>query len=218
MPKAKLLIIVLLLQVLGLGRAWGQQVPPLAAELQARQPVNIFPADAATSYSFSEGDKAGRPSEFGGQVVQGVPVFTAEVFTQKASHYGVQAAWKSRLPVRAGDVLLARLAVRATYARQESGEGALYFYVQQTSPPHDKSVIIELSAGPEWKTIEIPFAAAHDMAAGEATICLSFGALPQRVEVADVQVLNFGPRATLAQLPTTRFSYAGRAAGAAWRR
>lgn len=74
-----------------------------------------------------------------------------------------------------------------------------------------------MSVGPDWKTVDMPFTALHDMKEGEAAICFSFGALPQKVEIASAQVLNFENKTSLAQLPVTRFTYAGREEGAAWR-
>ncbi|WP_197076680.1 endo-1,4-beta-xylanase [Hymenobacter terrenus] len=179
--------------------------------------MNIFPANAATQYTFSDGNKDSTPSSFSVKTLNDSPVFTTEVLTAKPSHYNVQSSWKSSLPVKKGDVMLARLAIHAVYAKQESGEAVVNFFVQQAQPPHDKSVIIELSIGPEWKTIEIPFVAAGDMPAGESAICISYGSLAQKVEVADLQVLDFGQSIPLAQLPTTRFSYMGREANAEWR-
>ncbi|WP_046243711.1 endo-1,4-beta-xylanase [Hymenobacter terrenus] len=197
--------------------AHSQKLPPLPAALESLKPVDIFPNDAASRYTFNDGNKASKPSLFGANAQDNQPVFTTEVFAPTKSHYQVQASWESGLPVKKGDVLLARLAVRAVYAKQESGEAVINFFVQQTQPPHEKSVIIELSIGPEWKTVDIPFVAAADMPARQATICISYGALAQKVEVAGIQVLNFEQRIALPQLPTTRFTYAGREANAAWR-
>jgi len=44
------------------------------------------------------------------------------------------------------------------------------FYVQQNVPPNERQVIIEKSARPEWKTIDIPFVALNDMDIGEAPV------------------------------------------------
>ena len=217
--KNALLAATLLAQTLLVSHAaQAQQLPPLPANLAALKPVDIFPTDAARNYTFNDGNKATTPSVFEAKKQGEQTVFSTEVFIAKPSHYNVQSAWKSGAPVQKGDVLLARLAIRAVYAKQESGDAVVNFYVQQAQPPHEKSVIIEISGSPEWKVIEIPFTATTNMAAGEGGICFSYGALAQKVEIAGLQVLNFGNRATLAQLPTTRFTYAGREENAEWRK
>lgn len=217
--KSPLLTAALLAQTLLVAQnVLAQQLPALPANLAALKPVDVFPADAARNYTFNDGNKTTTPSVFEAKKQNELTIFSTEVFIAKPSHYNVQSAWKSSGPVQKGDVLLARMAIRAVYAKQESGDAVVNFFVQQAQPPNEKSVIIEISGSPEWKVIEIPFTATSNMATGEGGICFSYGALAQKVEIASLQLLNFGNRATLAQLPTTRFTYAGREAGAEWRK
>ncbi|HVG17327.1 MAG TPA: endo-1,4-beta-xylanase, partial [Chitinophagaceae bacterium] len=192
---------------------------PLKPELSALNPTNIFPVGADTNHFFRDQSKGERPASFTVQNPEdSEPVFTAEVFSAASSHYSIQSTWKSAAPVKKGDVLLARFSIRSIYAKQESGEAVIYFFVQQAMPPNEKSVIIDISAGPEWKTIDIPFVALNDMMPGEASIVISYGALAQKVEITAIQVLNFGQKASLSQLPKTRFTYRGRERDAAWRK
>ncbi len=199
---------------------WGvaQKLEPLSPKLAALQPVNIFP-DSTLAYRFSDRAKALKPSTFVvSKLKSGSAVLTAEVFTAGKSHYEVQSSWRSTAALKKGDALLARFTIRGIYAKQESGEAVVYFYVQEDKEPHTKFIIVDISAGLEWKTIDVPFTAIRDMQAGETAIAFSFGALPQKVEIASVQVLNFEQKTTLAALPTTKFTYGGREAGAAWRK
>ncbi len=198
--------------------AFAQKTQAMAPELAAKNPVEVFPVVSGSAYVFNDSKTATQPSVFSvNEQDHPFPVFSTEVFAATSSHYQVQSVWKTAAPIQKGEVLLARFSIRSIYAKQESGDAVVYFFVQQALPPHDKSVIIEISAGPEWKTIEIPFKALNDLPAGEASMCFSYGALAQKVEVADIQVLNFGQKIALEQLPTTRFSYAGREENAAWR-
>ena len=77
--------------------------------------------------------------------------------------------------------------------------------------------LIEMRVGPEWKVFDIPVLATSDMAPGKGSVGFTYGALAQKVEIKNIQILNFGNKATLAQMPATKFSYAGREKDAAWR-
>ncbi len=195
-----------------------QTLPPLSPTLTVLNPENIFPTNSDTQFEFNDKNKNTKPSVFTVNVDnKSNPIFTAEVFAGSASHYDVQSVWKPNSVIKKGDVLLARFTMRGIYAKQESGEVVVNFFVQQSVPPHDKSVIMQLGTGAEWKVFDIPFVANANMNVGEAEICISYAALAQKVEVASIQLLNFGNKTTVAQLPTTRFSYAGRELNAPWR-
>ena len=195
-----------------------QQVHPLPASLQALVPMNIFPSTAADLFEFRDRNKADHPAVFEAKGGASSSLFlTAEVTSPAKSHTDVQATWKSTGAVKRGDVMLARFAIRALYARQESGEAIVYFFINQGIAPFERNIILDITAATEWKTIDIPFKASYDMPAGEGTIGFTFGALAQKVEIASVEVLNFGTKTDVTQLPLTRFSYQGREANASWR-
>ncbi|MFC3559268.1 endo-1,4-beta-xylanase [Pedobacter jamesrossensis] len=196
----------------------GQKNLPLRNDLAILKPVDVFPLDAVKSYKFNDGNRDKQASVFKAEKSQnGISKFTSEIFSPTNSHYSIQSSWLNARPMKKGDVMLARLTVRSIYAKQESGEAVLYFYVQQATPPQDKSIVIELSVGPEWKTIDIPFKILNDMPEGKGSICLSYGALAQKVEISNIQVLNFQNKVALEKLPTTKFTYVGREATAEWR-
>ena len=195
-----------------------QQITPLKPALSALNAVNIFPSDAENEYRFSDKVKEGLPATFSVLSVNNMsPVFSAEIFNVAKSHYDVQSIFKSQAAVNKGDILLARFAMRSIYAKQESGEAVVYFFVQQAAAPYEKSIIVDISAGPEWKTFDIPVTVITDMKKGEAAICFSFGALAQKVEIANLQLLNFEKKTAIEKLPTTKFTYQGRDTNAAWR-
>ncbi len=197
--------------------AFSQQVSALNADLKALNPQNIFPKKPEKNYSFKDANESANPSNFKVGKIKGSAVFSVEVLKVLPSHYGVQVSWKSTNAIKKGDVMLARFAMRSIYAKQESGEAVVNFYLQQAQQPFEKSVILPLGANPEWKEYNIPFIALNDMQAGAAAVCFSFGALVQKVEITNIEVLNFEQRATLKQLPETKFTYAGREKDATWR-
>lgn len=192
-----------------------QEYQPLSASLQALTPSNIFPTDANKSFNFSDNSGGSKPATFEIKDNKKTAVFAAEIFSNAKSHFAIQAKWKSNGPIKKGDVLLARMSMRTVYAKQESGESNINFYIDSNNG--GRSVAIFLGAGPEWKSYDIPFVATADIPLGEAKICITFGALAQKVEIANIELLNFENKATLAQMPITRFTYLGREANAAWR-
>lgn len=192
-----------------------QEYQQLSPSLKALTPSNIFPVDADKNFSFSDKSSESKPATFVVTTDKKSPVYLAEVFSNAKSHFAIQARWKSNEAIKKGDVLLARLSMRTVYAKQESGESSINFYVD--SKTGGRSVSIFLGAGPEWKNFDIPFVINADTPAGEAEINITFGALAQKVEIANIEVLNFGNKIKIEQLPITRFSYAGREANAAWR-
>lgn len=196
---------------------FAQEIRPLPANLQALRPENIFPLNAENAFVFKDGNKKTNPSTFTGvKHSNGSVLFTAEIQVPTSSHYGIEAAFKSTKPVKRGDVLLARMNIRAVYAKQESGDAVTYFIMQNAIKPDTKSVMLEISVGPEWRTIDIPITADSDM--DVAGFNFTLGALPQKLEITNIQVYNFGKLATIQQMPSTRLTYAGREDGAAWRR
>ncbi|MBC8101047.1 MAG: endo-1,4-beta-xylanase [Cytophagales bacterium] len=205
-------------------KAGAGSAPPirlLDAALVAKDPVRLMPDDIAAAMTFrndSGSDPAPTATWSKAAKADGaVPVLRVENFNRPKSADHVEVKWPIRVPIKRGDVLLARFFARAEYARQESGEAMFQFEVRQSLPGFARHVLLALTAGPEWALIEIPFVATADADTTQGEIHLSFGTIPQAVQIASVEVLNFGNRATVAELPQTRFTYKGREAGAAWR-
>ncbi|MHC0442536.1 endo-1,4-beta-xylanase [Flavobacterium sp. 3-210] len=213
--RYKKVFVLLLLVYAG---ASAQRSYKLTSNLEVLKPINIFPEKAQTDFVLRDGSKADKKATFEGKTDKdGNTIFTAEVFTTAKSHYDVNVKWICDKPLKKGDVILAKLTMRALYARQESGEAVVNFYMSRRNYDGDKSIIIQLGAGPEWKEYDIPFTALTDMPAGEGEIFLSLGALSQKVEIKDLIVLNFENKISLEKLPVTRFTYLGREKNAAWR-
>jgi len=191
--------------------------PPLSPTLTARHPVPLLPADNAEYKFYDNLSGTARPTF--AILPHATPslAYRAEVPAAGKYAYTVETKIKTILPVKNGDVALARFMARAPFARQESGEGALGFAFQLGFAPHDKSISITVTPGPEWKLYEIPFTLTRDFAAGDAVVALAFGELIQTIEIAHLEVLNFEQRATLDQLPCISFTYKGREADAPWR-
>ncbi len=196
-----------------------QQREALSQSLQEKVVAIAFSSDMSPkNYDENKGQFTGFSSTFllkKGE--SGLPVYEIEVPRATKSQYGVSMHFRTTDRVRKGDVLLARITMRTLSARQESGESVVYYYFQEAQGAFDKSFITQIGTVENWKTFNIPFVAHKDMLAGEAQIGLAFGSLAQHLEVTGIEILNFGNSVRVEDLPETRFSYAGREVGAAWR-
>lgn len=196
-----------------------QQREALPQSLQEKVMTTAFSSDMSPKdYTQNNGQSTGFPSTFVlKQGEAGVPVYEIEVPRATKSQYGVSMHFRTTDAVHKGDVLLARLTMRTLEARQESGESVVYYYFQEGQGGFNKSFITQIGTVEDWKTFNIPFVAHKDMKAGEAQIGLAFGSLAQHLEITGIEILNFGNKVRVEDLPETRFSYAGREAGAEWR-
>lgn len=119
--------------------------------------------------------------------------------------------------VEAGDVALLRFHARSLSSADETGAGMLRLAVQQASAPYVQSLETSMSIGPEWREYNLPFTFRQAHAAGAAELTFGIGFKRQTVEIGGIEIRHYGKSVALADLPRTRFTYAGREPGAAWR-
>lgn len=119
--------------------------------------------------------------------------------------------------VKAGDVAMLRFHARSLGSTDESGAGRIFLVVRRNGVDFNSSFELGVSFREEWQEFLFPFKFHKDFAAGEAAIMLRFGFMRQTVEVGGLEVIDYGTSQNLDDLPRTRFSYAGREEGAAWR-
>jgi GH35 family endo-1,4-beta-xylanase len=122
------------------------------------------------------------------------------------------------LPVRQGDVGMIRFFGRTTSTADETGAGRVFVVVGTKGIDTENSFEGDFTLGSDWQEVLIPFVFSKDSQAGGATISLRFGFKRQTLEVGGVEVLDYARTVAFADLPRTRFTYAGREPGAAWRR
>ncbi|MEM6333228.1 MAG: endo-1,4-beta-xylanase [Planctomycetota bacterium] len=118
--------------------------------------------------------------------------------------------------VAEGDALLLVLTARAIDHNTPAGMVEVRFGRDFRS--YDAEHRLELTG--QWRTFTIPMRAKTDRPAGEATLTFKFGDRRQTVELAGVNVLNFGPDVPVTRLPNSlgdRTQWPGREPGAAWR-
>jgi GH35 family endo-1,4-beta-xylanase len=214
MKTSRLLLFLIALPALHPSSAAADAPPPLVPELAAKNPVSLLPDDLKGSMKFRNDTESTPPST---AVWNTDAELRVENFSRPEFTDHVSVNWNFRQPARRGDVVLARFLARAEYARQESGEAEFEFTVKQDQPTYAAHVKLPLTAGPDWALMEIPFLIQRDVTADQGRILLSFGTIPQAVQIAGLEILNFGKRVKQSDLPQTRFTYRGREQGAAWR-
>jgi len=192
----------------------------LAATLHAELPPSkpLLPEGAAALQASGENVELG---VFNVVPVQGQPFAEAvQIETTKTAPFPwnvrVQAATIG--PVRKGDTLLAEFTARRVKSRQETGEALVWVVVERTERPFEKALERELSVGPEWTQIRIPFRADRDADAGQLQLGLRVGYPAQTIEIGGVKFSNFGPDVAPDDLPETNLWYEGHEPDAAWRK
>jgi GH35 family endo-1,4-beta-xylanase len=191
--------------------------PPAPRDLSASRPVSVLPADPGRDFSFRDTLNTERKGSFA--VIgthNGKPIYRADNPKGSINQYGVNTRWMTSKPIRKGDVMLIRFAARAVKARQESGEAEGLLTFEQRGG--EREVTQAFSVGPDWTQISVPFVATRDHPAGETHLLIAFSNLEQTIEFAEFDALNFENRIALSALPTTSFTYVGRAPDAAWRK
>ncbi len=118
----------------------------------------------------------------------------------------VQITINNGAPVKKGDVLLATFAARGQATAREPGAEAgaaqIMFLFEGSSEPWTKSVTrgISLPSATVWRRVAIPFVAQQDYATGAAMASLRLAFGEQTIELADLQVRDFGDAISLEKM------------------
>lgn len=186
----------------------------LAAELP---PATAISPQDISAYRFYAGRNAGT-----NKLVD----VTGQSFT-RAAHVEVgtvQQPWDVQLlagttgPIAKGDVLLVSFWIRAVEGMREDGEARALAVLQKSGAPHTKYLYQQCNVGREWKQFQLPLVSKEAFAAGEASVGVMCGFGPQKLEVAAIELRNFGSKVKVESLPRTRFPYRGQEPQAAWRK
>ena len=140
--------------------------------------------------------------------------------------YTIQLYAKTIAPVQAGDVLFVRFYMRTLDTQSETGAGSTELVIEQGGPDYRKLITFPGNAGKEWTEFRIPFVATKEniggngnsIPAGTANVLFRLGYGPQTIEIGGVEILDFGSKARVQDLPQPNVSYIGREPGAQWRK
>jgi len=120
-------------------------------------------------------------------------------------------------PIAKDDVLLLIFWARTLQTKDESGQGVFRASVGMSAPPWSKSVQQTLSVGRQWQQFLLPLKSRDSYAAGGMGIELAAGQAVQTIEFGGIELLSYGKRLSVGDLPRTRPTYDGRELDAPWR-
>src|SRR4051812_31519911 len=132
-----------------------------------------------------------------------------------ASEWNVQLTTPIDATIQRGDALLGHLWLRC--ADSMTGDGFVGFVFELGRDDFPKSIEQRLAASSEWRECFIPFTAHRDYEPGDARLCLRLGYDRQTIEIAGLEILNYGRDVKYEDLPRTKITYTGRGASAKWR-
>ncbi|MCG9895816.1 MAG: endo-1,4-beta-xylanase [Fimbriimonadaceae bacterium] len=113
-------------------------------------------------------------------------------------------------PVQQGDVIFVRVV-----ARSSDGAGPTVVF-EQSQEPHAKSISRRLQLSKDWKEFRLAAPSGGTYEAGESQFKLFFGGQKGTVDIAELEVLNVGPRPDMAALKLNVLDY--EPGSDAWRR
>ena len=181
----------------------------------------VLSADAIGTYRATTGAGNEDALKFTTLGVEG-PGFTRVLHVQTSRD--LSPAWAAEVrtfipsTMKRGDVALVHFFARTLESADETGSGMLRVAVQLGSPDFSKSLETNTTVPHKWQEFFLPFEFHRDFAKGEAEISFGFGFKRETVEIGGIEILDYGDKIALADLPKTRLTYAGREPDAAWRK
>lgn len=158
--------------------------------------------------AYGDGVRAGKGSskfvdnDRFGKVIE---IETHDVFT---NDWDVEIGGPSDFTCLQYDVVYISFWIRCLSSVDESNQGYTRVYFQENGPPWRKPCDVNVVAGSEWVQYRIPFRVKYrHYKAGTAAVAFALGYRHQTVQIADVQVINFGTQISHKDLPGTRFTY-----------
>jgi GH35 family endo-1,4-beta-xylanase len=180
--------------------------------------VSVLPADVYQSFYFYIDQSVGGS-------VRTISV-ADQSFTQavQISHNGDSefvyrsgVGWRNAAAIAKGDVMLLSFRARKL---EPAGSAVIRAQVvfERNGGNFEKSLSTNFPADSgEWKLYQLPFKSSADFAIGQAQLVFQFAYGPQKFEIGDVSLVNYGQNVSPKQLPSS-FYYPGRGdVNAAWR-
>lgn len=134
--------------------------------------------------------------------VQGGHALRVDIAAAGANPWDIGAGSPTTKPVRAGDVLLLAVWLRAE--RLPDGESAarVNIRLQGADAPYAEIGSSDVLVGAEWKMYFAQAVAARDFPAGTAAATIQLASASQTIDLGPVFILDFGPDYDRSSLPT----------------
>ena len=140
------------------------------------------------------------------------------VLNDKSGPFQLQLSSVLEGEVKSGDRMLLMFEARCVPGSSVDGKGRAQVVVEIKEPPNYVKLgqdAVDITGN--WETVFIPFPANADSKPGITHASLMPGGRKQTLEIANMRLLNYGPKFDLAQLPRPYIRYPGREADAPWR-
>lgn len=193
---------------------------PLTMSGQESSPggVSLIWGDFLASFKLHLGSAAATTQEktITGQSFRKV----AELSTHKetSNFWGAEYNAPLTRAVEKNGVALLRFYLHCTSTQNPNVTGVVQAYCQKSSPDWDKSVSKQIVIGNQWKKFLIPFIFSNSYQPGVAMIAFGLGASrPQTLQLAGVELLYYGTKIKVDELPRSGETYADRDNSAVWR-
>ncbi|MBL8212402.1 MAG: endo-1,4-beta-xylanase [Bryobacterales bacterium] len=129
--------------------------------------------------------------------------------------WDIRIVYQPDVKVLKGDTLVATFWVRALEPRE--GRAYTRFVVERASEPYTKSAEWHVSAGKEWRRVEVPFQMVEDSEGRAWTVQFWVSSGPQVIEIGGLSVMNYGARVPFDSLRLSMYPYEGAEEDAEWR-
>ncbi|MDZ7615693.1 MAG: endo-1,4-beta-xylanase [Patescibacteria group bacterium] len=130
--------------------------------------------------------------------------------------WATQVRWLTQKPVKAGDVLLIVFSMRCVESQAVDGKATAWFAFGTAAPPHQNTYVSQVKVDQEWKKLQFAFVSKLDHQPGQGRLSFGCGMDVQKLEIAGVEVLNFGPEKRVTDFQTSA-GYRGMDENAPWR-
>lgn len=201
-------------------------IPLLAVDDKPLPAGGVPLIESATAFKTPGGSEVFAPAKM--VDVTGMPfkqAFHLQTLAKTETPYVIQLHAPTAAFISAGDVLFAHFWLRCLETKSETGVGSTEMVIEQGAPEYKKLVTFPASAGKEWKEFSIPFIATKEnmggatvIVPGGANILFRLGYGPQTIEIGGIEILNYGNKVRVEDLPQPNITYIGREADAPWRK
>jgi endo-1,4-beta-xylanase len=123
---------------------------------------------------------------------------------------------KNTEPILKGDVLFLSLYTKSLHTTNDTGAGHLLATYRTDWP--DRAFEMEFVCRDEWERQYVKGVAKADYQPGEGALIFFCGFRPQKILVADIQLINFGRQVDADAMPVMPLSYDGMEPDAQWRK
>ena len=120
--------------------------------------------------------------------------------------------------IKKGDVVLLQFYARGSAIGNETGEGKVQVYLQQSSLPWYKFINVPINVSRKWRRFAFSAVAEKTIENGKLVLCFGLGLYKQTIEVGNLQLLKFPQGTKRSILPSTDWETPGSEANAEWRK